>query len=88
MQSLHLLQNELKIPIGVGSQRQALENKNHHNSYKVIRRTAKSVPVLGNIGAAQLVQSKNLKDILSLVDMLEADALVIHLNPLQELITD
>lgn len=76
----------LKIPIGVGSQRQALENKNHHNSYKVIRRRAKSVPVLGNIGAAQLVQSKSLQDILSLIDMLEANAFVVHLNPLQELL--
>ncbi len=77
---------EIKIPIGVGSQRQALENKKFHNSYKVIRKTAKSVSVLGNIGAAQLVQSKNLKDILALIDMLEADAFVVHLNPLQELL--
>ena len=76
----------LKIPIGVGSQRQALENKNHHNSYKIIRRRAKSVPVLGNIGAAQLVQSKSLQDILSLIDMLEANAFVVHLNPVQELL--
>lgn len=77
---------ELKIPIGVGSQRQALEDKNYHDSYKVIRKTAKDVSVLGNIGAAQLVQSKNLSDILSLIEMLEADAFVVHLNPLQELL--
>ncbi len=83
---LAVIAENLKIPIGVGSQRQAIENKNYHNSYKVIRKTAKSVPVLGNIGAAQLVQSKNLKDILALIDMLEADAFVIHLNPLQELL--
>jgi isopentenyl-diphosphate delta-isomerase len=83
---LALIAEELKIPIGVGSQRQALENKEYHNSYKVIRKTAKSVPVLGNLGAAQLIQSKNLKDIFSLIDMLEADAFVIHLNPLQELL--
>ncbi|MEO8231368.1 MAG: type 2 isopentenyl-diphosphate Delta-isomerase [Ignavibacteriota bacterium] len=83
---LAIIAENLKIPIGVGSQRQAIENKNYHNSYKVIRKTARSVPVLGNIGAAQLVQSKNLKDILSLIDMLEADAFVVHLNPLQELL--
>lgn len=77
---------ELKIPIGVGSQRQAIENKDFHSSYKVIRKTAKSVPVLGNIGVAQLVQSKNLKDILALIDMLEADVFVVHINPLQELL--
>ena len=85
-QRLAVIAEELKIPIGVGSQRQALENKNNHNSYKVIRKTAKSVPVLGNIGAAQVVQSKNLIDVLSLIDMLEADAFVVHLNPLQELL--
>lgn len=83
---LSVIAEQLKIPIGVGSQRQSLEDKNHHNSYNIIRKTAKSVPVLGNIGAAQLVQSKNLTDILSLIDMLEADAFVVHLNPLQELL--
>lgn len=85
-QRLAVIAEELKIPIGVGSQRQALENQDNHHSYKVIRKTAKSVPVLGNIGAAQLVQSKNLTEILSLIDMLEADAFVVHLNPLQELL--
>ncbi len=85
-QRLAFIAEELKIPIGVGSQRQALESKDNYNSYKVIRKTAKSVPVLGNIGAAQLVQSKNLVDILSLINMLEADAFVVHLNPLQELL--
>jgi len=77
---------EIKIPIGVGSQRQALENKEYHNSYKIIRKTAKNIPVLGNIGAAQLVQSKNIKNILSLIEMLKADAFVVHINPLQELL--
>ncbi len=83
---LALIAEELKIPIGVGSQRQALENKDYHNSYKILRKTAKAVPVLGNIGAAQVVQSKNMNDILSLIDLLEADALVVHVNPLQELL--
>ena len=83
---LAFIAEDLSLPIGVGSQRQALEDSNHHNSYKVIRATAKSVPVFGNIGAAQLVQSKNLNDILSLISMLEADAFIVHLNPLQELL--
>lgn len=76
---------DLKIPIGVGSQRQALENAYFHNTYKVIRNKAKNVPVLGNIGAAQLVHL-NVKEIQKLVDLLQADAFVIHLNPLQELL--
>jgi isopentenyl-diphosphate Delta-isomerase len=85
-QRLAIIAEELKIPIGVGSQRQALENNTYYNSYKIIRRTAKSVPVLGNIGAAQVVKSKNMSDILTLIDMLEANAFVVHLNPLQELL--
>ena len=76
----------LKIPIGVGSQRQALEDEKYHNSYKIIRKNSSAVPVFGNIGAAQLAQSKELKSILKLIDMLEADAFYIHLNPLQELL--
>lgn len=85
-QRLAVIAEELRIPIGVGSQRQALENKKYHNSYKIIRKTAKSVPIIGNIGAAQLVQSKNLSEVLSLIKMLEADAFAVHLNPLQELL--
>uniref|UniRef100_UPI00404A1F29 alpha-hydroxy-acid oxidizing protein n=1 Tax=Ignavibacterium sp. TaxID=2651167 RepID=UPI00404A1F29 len=76
---------EIKVPIGVGSQRQALENTYYHNSYKKIRATAKNVPVFGNIGAAQVI-NLSVKEIQKLVDMLEADAFVIHLNPLQELL--
>jgi isopentenyl-diphosphate delta-isomerase len=83
---LALIAEELKIPIGVGSQRQALENKSYHNSYKIIRNTTKNAPVFGNIGAAQLVQTKKLSDILSLIDILEADGFVVHLNALQELL--
>lgn len=85
-QRLAVIAEELKIPIGVGSQRQSLEDKHFHNSYNIIRKTAKSVPVLGNIGAAQVVRSNKLSDILSLIDLLEADAFVVHLNPLQELL--
>lgn len=77
---------KLNIPIGVGSQRQIFENKSFKNSYKVIRKNAASVPVLGNIGAAQVAAVKSVKRFQQLVDIIEADALVIHLNPAQELI--
>jgi len=82
---LAIAAEEMKIPIGVGSQRQALENSNYRNTYGIIRRNAKSVPVLGNLGAAELVKLKSTDQIKLLVDLIEADAFVIHLNPLQEL---
>ncbi len=83
---LAVVASELNIPIGVGSQRRSLENNEFDNSYKIIREKAKSVPVLGNIGASQIVQLKEVSKIQRLADLVEADAMVIHLNPLQELI--
>ncbi|MGB5288761.1 MAG: hypothetical protein WBN42_09745 [Ignavibacteriaceae bacterium] len=55
---LAIAAEELKIPIGVGSQRQALENEKFRSSYNIIRQNAKSVPVLGNLGASELVKLK------------------------------
>lgn len=83
---LAVVAQDLNIPIGVGSQRQSLENKNYQDSYKIIRKNAPTVPVLGNIGAAQVVQLKNIDAIQKLVDQIKADAMVVHLNPLQELL--
>ena len=80
--------NELNIPIGVGSQRQALENKLYLQSYKALRKNAPDIPVLGNIGAAQLVKFKNIDKVQYLAELVSADAMVIHANPLQELLQE
>ncbi len=77
---------ELNIPIGIGSQRQALENDEYHESYKIIRKNAANVPVLANIGASEISNNFNLSNIEKIVDLIEADGLIVHLNPLQELI--
>lgn len=83
---LALVAEELKIPIGVGSQRQALENNEFVNSFKIVRKNAPSVPILGNIGAAQVTQFNSIDPIHKLLEMIMGDALVIHVNPLQELL--
>jgi isopentenyl-diphosphate delta-isomerase len=83
---LAIAANELNIPMGVGSQRQALENKEHHRSYRIIRGNAPKIPILGNIGASQIVLLKNFDSIKFLIDLIEADVMVIHVNPLQELL--
>jgi isopentenyl-diphosphate delta-isomerase len=83
---LAVVAEELKIPIGVGSQRQALENKQFRESYKAIRKNAPTIQVLGNLGAAEIVKLKSIKSINELIDLIAADAFVIHVNPLQELI--
>lgn len=83
---LSIAAEDLRIPIGVGSQRQALENLKFKNSYNIIRKNAGSVPVLGNLGGAELVKLKSFDSIKALIDLIQADAFVIHLNPLQELL--
>jgi isopentenyl-diphosphate delta-isomerase len=77
---------ELNIPIGVGSQRQLLENDAFKNSFRIIKDKSGNVPVLGNIGGQQLLSLSSISDVQRLVDVIEADAMVVHLNPLQELI--
>jgi isopentenyl-diphosphate delta-isomerase len=83
---LAIAAEEIGVPIGVGSQRQVLEDNEFQDSYKVIRINAPNVPVLGNIGAAEVVKFRSSDNFQKLVDIIEADALVIHINPLQELI--
>lgn len=76
----------LNIPVGVGSQRQVLENDDYLNSYKLFKQFAEKIPVLANIGAAQVAALKNIDPISRIIDMISAHVLVIHVNPLQELI--
>ncbi len=83
---LSLAANELNIAMGVGSQRQALENKKFNESYKIIRKNAPKIPVLGNIGASQISKLKNYDGIKYITELIEADGLFIHANPVQELL--
>ncbi|HYF04403.1 MAG TPA: type 2 isopentenyl-diphosphate Delta-isomerase [Patescibacteria group bacterium] len=74
------------IPMGVGSQRQAMENTRHHESFKTVRRNAPTIPIIGNIGAAEVAQRPSVESFKRIIDLIEADALAVHLNPLQELL--
>lgn len=77
------------IPICVGSMRQAIADASLHATYTVVREHAPSVPVIANIGAAQIKRTSGrqaLGDALRMVDLLQADALTVHINALQELI--
>ncbi|HUL70051.1 MAG TPA: type 2 isopentenyl-diphosphate Delta-isomerase [Gemmatimonadales bacterium] len=73
------------VAVGVGSQRAALEDPSTRESFQ-IRPLAPTVPVLANLGAVQLNYGYGLAECRRAVDMLKADALVLHLNPLQEAI--
>jgi isopentenyl-diphosphate delta-isomerase len=71
------------VAVGVGSQRKALEDPEKADTFRV-RETAPSVPLLANLGAVQLNYGMGIRECRQAIDMIGADALVLHLNPLQE----
>ena len=75
---------ELQIAMGVGSQRQALEDSSYHETFRVVREAAPSIPLIGNLGAAEVARLTDVSPVERLVDMIHADAFAVHLNPLQE----
>lgn len=72
--------------MGLGSQRAGLESKQLAETYSIARKNAPSAFLIANIGGAQLAKGLTIENIKKIIDMIQADALVIHLNPLQELI--
>ncbi len=75
----------LDIGIGVGSQRAAIENPKLIGSFSVVRERAPHAFVVANIGALQ-IKEYDLETVDRLIEMVDANALAIHLNFLQEAI--
>ena len=71
------------LAMGVGSQRVAIENSELTETFSV-RQYAPDALLLANLGAVQLNYDYGLSQCQKAVDDLEADALILHLNPLQE----
>jgi isopentenyl-diphosphate Delta-isomerase len=74
---------ECSIAMGVGSQRAAIERPGMAATFQV-RRVAPDILLFANLGAVQLNYGYGLDECQRAVDMIEADALYLHLNPLQE----
>ncbi|WP_291834011.1 type 2 isopentenyl-diphosphate Delta-isomerase [Brevundimonas sp.] len=74
----------LGIALAVGSQRAALEAGGAPGLDMALRLKAPDTPILANIGAAQLTRGVGPDEARRIVDMVAADALIVHLNPLQE----
>jgi len=72
-----------KIAMGLGSQRAAIENPDLARTFKV-RDLAPDVLLFANLGAVQLNYGYTVDHCRRAVDMIEADALILHLNVLQE----
>ncbi|MCB9655260.1 MAG: type 2 isopentenyl-diphosphate Delta-isomerase [Deltaproteobacteria bacterium] len=77
----------LQIPFGVGSQRVALEVGRRARDFQV-RRFAPTIPIFANLGAIQLVRGYSADDAQRAVDMVEGDALFLHMNAMQEVIQE
>ena len=75
----------LQIPMGIGSQRIALDNPEYAPIFSV-KKYAPDIFLIGNLGLAQLLSQKAYDRCQKAVDMIEADALAIHLNVVQELV--
>lgn len=76
---------ELGIGIGVGSQRAAIEDPSMEDSFRIVRDKAPNAFIYGNVGAAQLNEF-GIEELERAVEMIDANAMAIHLNFLQEAI--
>jgi len=71
------------VALGLGSQRAALETPSLADTYQV-RDLAPDILLLANLGAVQLNYGYDVNHCRRAVEMIGADALILHLNALQE----
>src|SRR5580704_3493893 len=71
--------------MGVGSQRRELTDKQAAFEWEPLRHQYPKVSLFSNLGIAQLIDTP-ISAIQKLIDSLQAEALIIHCNPLQECI--
>lgn len=72
---------EFNIPIAVGSQTIALYDEKSRGSFQIVRKTVKDGVVIANLSSTATVEEAKLA-----IDMIEADAIQLHLNVAQELV--
>ncbi|MCW9706316.1 type 2 isopentenyl-diphosphate Delta-isomerase [Fodinibius salsisoli] len=77
---------EYGLPFGVGSQRIMLEQEDTISTFSIVRDRAPNAFIAANIGGAQLIDGLAAKKTKLLIDSISADAIIVHLNVLQELV--
>jgi len=77
---------KLGLGMGVGSQRAAIENPKLVETFAVARKKAPTAFLIANIGGVQLVNGYGIAQAKKAIKMIDADALAIHLNAMQEAI--
>ena len=83
-QALARVAQKMQVALGLGSIRPALVADSALSSYVVAREVAPDIPIIANLGAVQLVDGIDRKRLNSVLKSIGADALSVHLNPLQE----
>lgn len=87
--NLALACNEFGMGMGLGSCRVLLENNRYLSHFDLRRYLGDEVPFFANLGISQIeksVRTKNVQKVVDMVSRLKADGLIIHVNPLQELL--
>jgi isopentenyl-diphosphate delta-isomerase len=75
---------KLQLGMGVGSQRAAIEDVKLGKTFAIARKKAPTAFLIANIGGVQLVHGYGVKEVKKTIEMIDADAVAIHLNALQE----
>lgn len=79
--------NEFGLGMGLGSCRTLLDDKQHLEDFDLRHMVGKESPFYANLGIAQLeqlIEEKATDKIARLIELLQADGIIIHINPLQE----
>lgn len=84
--SLASVAEEMGVGMQVGSQRAAIEDPSLERTFSVVRERAPKALKISNLGAIQLNNGLGVGDCRRAIEMIDADALALHLNPLQEAI--
>ena len=72
------------VALGLGSQRIGLEKPEARDTFELVRKHAPNAFIIANMGAVQLNYGHGVDSYRKVVDMVRADAIYLHLNPLQE----
>lgn len=83
--NLAMAVEELKLGMGVGSQRAAIEDESVADSFTVVREFAPKAFIYANVGMPQVLKH-GVEFVEKAIEMIDADAVAIHLNFLQEAI--
>lgn len=71
--------------MGIGSQRKQIFDDSAAKEWTQFRQRFPKLKVMGNIGLSQLIEIPN-EDVKYLADSIQASAMIVHTNPLQEVI--